>query len=91
VRILLAFLLVVAWLPSVALASPIWGKNCSHTQADSVSAPSNPVSIIGAGEHAGGLSRRACLGWGTNALSQAGGDESRTLTVRADSALASRR
>jgi hypothetical protein len=39
------------------------------------------VEVIGAGEHAGGLSKRACLGWGDNVIT------SDILTVRADSVL----
>jgi hypothetical protein len=79
-RILL-IVLVALW-ASGAQASDTWGKNCAHTGADAPATPSNPVDVIGAGEHAGGLPKLACLGWGTTTVSG-----SKVLTVRADSVL----
>ena len=79
-RALIGTLLVLLF-ASPSLASDQWGKSCRHVQADAVAAPSDPTTIIGAGEHAAGLPRIACFGWGTtNTTSQ-------VIQIRADSAL----
>jgi hypothetical protein len=72
---------VLLW-ASGAAASSSWGKNCAHASADAPATPSNTITLIGAGEHAGGLPKMACLAWGTTTI-----DPSATLQVRADSVL----
>lgn len=77
----LLLVLFVLLFASSAGASSVWGKSCAHTQTNSVSAPSNPTEIVGAGEHAAGLPRTACFGWGAT------GTTSNVITIRADSGL----
>lgn len=62
-------------------ASTIWGRDCAHTQANSVAAPARPVTLIGAGELGPTLPRFACLGWGQTGVT------SQVLTISAESAL----
>lgn len=79
---LLTLCLVLLWAAGAQAASTTqWGRDCSHTASDDPANPSRSVTLIGAGEHAGGLPKIACLGWGDNVIT------SDVLQVRADSVL----